>query len=73
MLTIRDKIRLLIYYNISNDRKSRFPNHINRSSGYLCLDKKLQSSEMEIHEDIVIVGAGLAGLTTALGLHRYYN
>ncbi|KAL3840181.1 hypothetical protein ACJIZ3_024772 [Penstemon smallii] len=25
---------------------------------------------MEIHEDIVIVGAGLAGLTTALGLHR---
>ena len=29
---------------------------------------------MELHEevDIVIVGAGLAGLTTALALHRYY-
>jgi 2-polyprenyl-6-methoxyphenol hydroxylase-like FAD-dependent oxidoreductase len=28
---------------------------------------------MELHEevDIVIVGAGLAGLTTALALHRY--
>lgn len=26
---------------------------------------------MEIVEDIVIVGAGVAGLTTSLGLHRY--
>ncbi|KAI3464790.1 hypothetical protein Pfo_021453 [Paulownia fortunei] len=26
--------------------------------------------DMAIHEDIVVVGAGLAGLTTALGLHR---
>ncbi|XP_057974265.1 monooxygenase 2-like [Malania oleifera] len=25
---------------------------------------------MEINEDIVIVGAGIAGLATALGLHR---
>jgi len=24
-----------------------------------------------VHEDIVIVGAGIAGLTTSLGLHRY--
>ena len=24
-----------------------------------------------VEEDIVIVGAGIAGLTTALGLHRY--
>ncbi|KAL3641020.1 hypothetical protein CASFOL_015988 [Castilleja foliolosa] len=30
-----------------------------------------QQMDMEIiHEDIVVVGAGLAGLTTALGLHR---
>ncbi|MFQ6622810.1 hypothetical protein Gotur_002292 [Gossypium turneri] len=28
---------------------------------------------MEIVEDIVIVGAGIAGLTTSLGLHRYIN
>ncbi|EYU36808.1 hypothetical protein MIMGU_mgv1a007451mg [Erythranthe guttata] len=26
---------------------------------------------MEFHEDIVIVGAGIAGLATALGLHRF--
>ncbi|MFQ6648737.1 hypothetical protein Gotur_020689 [Gossypium turneri] len=25
---------------------------------------------MEIVEDVVIVGAGIAGLTTSLGLHR---
>jgi 2-polyprenyl-6-methoxyphenol hydroxylase-like FAD-dependent oxidoreductase len=24
-----------------------------------------------VQEDIVIVGAGIAGLTTSLGLHRY--
>jgi 2-polyprenyl-6-methoxyphenol hydroxylase-like FAD-dependent oxidoreductase len=24
-----------------------------------------------VEEDVVIVGAGIAGLTTALGLHRY--
>jgi len=27
--------------------------------------------ERELVEDIVIVGAGIAGLTTSLGLHRY--
>ena len=26
---------------------------------------------MEVDEDIVIVGAGIAGLTTSLGLHKY--
>lgn len=26
---------------------------------------------MEINEDIVIVGAGIGGLATSLGLHRY--
>lgn len=26
---------------------------------------------METVEDIVIIGAGIAGLTTSLGLHRY--
>lgn len=26
---------------------------------------------MEVVEDIIIVGAGIAGLATALGLHRY--
>lgn len=26
---------------------------------------------MEVVDDIVIVGAGIAGLATALGLHRY--
>ena len=26
---------------------------------------------MEYVEDVVIVGAGIAGLATALGLHRY--
>jgi len=25
-----------------------------------------------VEEDVVIVGAGIAGLTTALGLHRYH-
>ena len=27
----------------------------------------------EVVEDIVIVGAGIAGLSTSLGLHRYLN
>lgn len=27
----------------------------------------------EVVEDIVIVGAGIAGLTTSLGLHRHLN
>jgi len=27
--------------------------------------------QRELVEDIVIVGAGIAGLTTSLGLHRY--
>jgi 2-polyprenyl-6-methoxyphenol hydroxylase-like FAD-dependent oxidoreductase len=26
---------------------------------------------MELVEEVVIVGAGIAGLTTSLGLHRY--
>jgi glycine/D-amino acid oxidase-like deaminating enzyme len=26
-----------------------------------------------IEEDVVIVGAGIAGLSTALGLHRYHT
>ena len=26
---------------------------------------------MEVVQDIVIVGAGIAGLTTSLGLHKY--
>ena len=26
---------------------------------------------MEVKEDIVIIGAGIAGLATSLGLHRY--
>jgi len=29
--------------------------------------------ETEVVEDIVIVGAGIAGLTTSLGLHKYHN
>lgn len=29
--------------------------------------------ETEVVEDIVIVGAGIAGLSTSLGLHRYLN
>ena len=28
---------------------------------------------MEMNEDIIIVGAGIGGLTTCLGLHRYNN
>lgn len=33
-----------------------------------------QKENMEIiNEDIVIVGAGLAGLATSLALHRYIN
>lgn len=28
---------------------------------------------MEVVEDIVIVGAGIAGLSTSLGLHRYFT
>ncbi|KAH7850348.1 hypothetical protein Vadar_031430 [Vaccinium darrowii] len=30
----------------------------------------MQEAIMEMEEDIVIVGGGIAGLTTALGLHR---
>jgi heterodisulfide reductase subunit A-like polyferredoxin len=35
-------------------------------------EKKQSKNMMEaVHEDIGIVGAGIAGLTTSLGLHRY--
>lgn len=31
----------------------------------------MKEIDVAIYEDIVIVGAGISGLTTALGLHRY--
>ena len=41
-------------------------------SYYLCVWKKLEPKGiMEEVADIVIVGAGIAGLTTSLGLHRF--
>ena len=35
--------------------------------------KKNRQNIMEEVQDIVIVGAGIAGLTTSLGLHRYLS
>ena len=35
--------------------------------------KKKSQNNMEKVEDIVIVGAGIAGLTTSLGLQKYYS
>ena len=35
--------------------------------------KVLRVLQMEMNEDILIVGAGIAGLTTCLGLHRYFG
>ncbi|KAA8537482.1 hypothetical protein F0562_027090 [Nyssa sinensis] len=37
---------------------------------YVLYTSHARATPMEIQEDIVIVGAGLAGLTTSLGLHR---
>jgi hypothetical protein len=35
------------------------------------MKRKSQDMMEAVDEDIVIVGAGIAGLTTSLGLHRY--
>jgi heterodisulfide reductase subunit A-like polyferredoxin len=37
----------------------------------LVLTRGINSNTMELVEEVVIVGAGIAGLALSLGLHRY--